>query len=170
MPKSKVGMNVRHGGSLGGVKTPEYRAWLHMRERCFNPNNSRYARYGGRGITICECWNTYENFLADMGQRPSPQHSIERINNDGNYEPSNCKWATRKEQQQNILHARRITFNGLTLCLSEWARRIGAAPATITGRLQRGWPLEKAMTAPQEKGARLHAKRRAVRASSETLT
>jgi hypothetical protein len=158
--KYPTGVNVRHGGSLGGIKTPEYSAWLHMRERCFNPNNSRYARYGGRGITICERWNAYENFSVDMGLRPSPQHSIERINNDGNYEPSNCKWATRKEQQQNIVHARLITFNGQTLCLSEWARRLGSCAGTLTGRIKRGWPLERVLTPPLELGARLHVKRR----------
>lgn len=80
---------------------PEYQAWRDMRKRCLNPNHYAYARYGGRGITICARWDDFAPFLEDMGLRPGPTYSIERINNDGNYEPSNCKWATKKEQGRN---------------------------------------------------------------------
>jgi|GEM_PF-1342758 len=85
----------------GLSKTPEYRVWASMWQRCSNPNNLRYNRYGERGIGICERWEKFENFLADMGPRPSKGHSIDRKDNEGNYEPSNCRWATRSEQQKN---------------------------------------------------------------------
>ncbi len=91
------------GPTSGGDKRgpPEYIAWKMMRQRCMSPRAKKYPDYGGRGITICERWSRYANFIADMGQRPSPKHSIDRINNDGNYEPGNCRWATPKEQSNN---------------------------------------------------------------------
>jgi len=88
-------------GTHGLSKTPEYRAWASMVQRCTNPNNARYDRYGGRGISICVRWNKFENFLADMGPRPTKGHSVDRKDNEGNYEPGNCRWATRSEQQNN---------------------------------------------------------------------
>jgi hypothetical protein len=81
--------------------TPEYRCWKAMHERCYNPHNKRFADYGGRGITVCERWHGYKNFLTDMGRKPSPKHSIDRIDVNGKYEPSNCRWATSKEQRVN---------------------------------------------------------------------
>lgn len=93
-----VGMSTKHGMR----KAPEYNSWDAMIQRCCNPNTKRYHYYGGRGITVCERWrNSFENFYADMGPKPTPKHSIDRINNDGNYEPGNCRWATQSEQNFN---------------------------------------------------------------------
>jgi hypothetical protein len=91
----------RHGEGASGRETPEYRAWAAMLCRCRNPRHKSYADYGGRGVTVCERWRAYENFLADMGRRPDRFHSLDRINNAGNYEPGNCRWATWEEQNTN---------------------------------------------------------------------
>ena len=89
--------NFIHGRSY----SPEFRSWWAMRQRCENSNLPRYYDWGGRGITVCDRWQKFENFFADMGEKPTPRHSIDRINNHGNYEPSNCRWATPKQQQRN---------------------------------------------------------------------
>ena len=94
-------VSTTHGETAGGKATPEYHAWQHLRQRCGNPLNPEFGRYGARGIRVCDRWLRFENFLADMGRRPGKGYSIDRINNDGNYEPGNCRWATAKQQAMN---------------------------------------------------------------------
>lgn len=119
---------IVHGATAHGKLTPEYQTWAAMRSRCFDTGHHAHSRYGGRGITICERWlgeNGYGNFVADMGRRPSRQHCIERIDNDGNYEPNNCRWATKAEQNRNKSDAHLITVNGVTRCQRDWSRETG---------------------------------------------
>lgn len=123
-----------------------YKTWFRMLKRCGNPLDQDWKHYGGRGITVCERWEDFENFYADMGPKPSDKHSIDRINTDGNYEPANCRWATQLEQVRNRRSNRYITHNGETMCASEWARRLGLTPRMVLGRLQRGYSPEEALT------------------------
>lgn len=130
---------VTHGYTRGRRSTPEYRTWSHMKERCVNPRENRYEDYGGRGIAVCDRWlHSFQYFLADMGPRPSPKHSIDRIDNDGNYEPGNCRWATKAEQAVNARSNVNITASGKTLCAAEWGRRIGIDKGTLYRRVRTG--------------------------------
>lgn len=128
-----------------GLKT--YQTWTDMRRRCGNAKNITYASYGGRGITVCDRWQLFENFLADMGERPHGME-IDRIDNDGNYEPGNCRWATCRENSLNRRSTKFVEFRGERLCVTEWACRIGIDPASLSARLKK-WPLERAMTEPR---------------------
>jgi hypothetical protein len=138
--------NWRHGWS----KTRLYGVWCLMRARCEKPTNKSFPSYGGRGIKVCERWSNFQNFFADMGDRPSPKHLLDRIDNDGPYSPDNCRWVgSIREQRSNCRDNRRLTHNGETLILSEWARRIGIDPDTISERLNSlGWTVEDALTRP----------------------
>lgn len=137
----------------GGVGTPTYRIWVGMKNRCNNPKTSDYRYYGGRGIRVCKRWDTsYAAFLEDMGERPSSEHTIERIKNDCGYSPSNCKWATRAEQGSNTSQVRRITYKGVTKSLSQWSRDLGIHIMTLHQRLARGWSVERAFTTKPLKG------------------
>lgn len=137
-----------HGQSfLNGRPTAEYRAWCNMKDRCSRPSAANYARYGGRGISVCEAWAaSFEVFLAEMGQRPSPSHSLDRINNDGNYEPGNCRWATIAEQQRNRSRVRLIPHQGRLITIVELAKISGVPYSRLKGRLDRGWSVERAIT------------------------
>jgi hypothetical protein len=140
-----VRISTTHGESK---TTPEYRTWLNMIDRCYRPKNKSHARYGGRGITVCERWrNSYEDFLADMGRKPSSEHSIERIDNSKGYEPSNCRWATQKEQQRNRRSNRLVTYNGQTRPVAEWGEILGIRHQIIIDRLDRGWTPERTFDA-----------------------
>lgn len=129
----------------GQSKTPIYHVWAAMLARCANAKDLAYHNYGGRGISVCERWLKFENFIADMGQRPSDKHSIERINNNGNYEPTNCKWATKKEQCNNMRTNRILVFNGESKTISQWADSLGISREAIYGRLKRGATVEQAL-------------------------
>lgn len=132
-------------------KTAEYRTWRAMLQRCNNPRRPEYPRYGGRGIAVCDRWLSFANFLADMGKKPLPELSIERIDNNKGYEPGNCCWATPYAQTRNRNSGNRfITFDGKTQMVSEWARAIGLTPAGMYNRLRRGWPLSDALTTPPQ--------------------
>jgi len=136
--------NIKHGLS----RSKEYKTWCGMKTRCYNPNDSYYNRYGGRGIKVCGRWlNSFENFLEDMGKRPSPKHSIDRINNDGDYEPSNCKWATGVEQIRNRSISTWVEVFGENKPLFSWAKELNIKPATLAWRIRQGKKIENMIEA-----------------------
>ncbi len=127
--------------------SPAYQSWENMIQRCTNPNTPFFKHYGGRGITVCTCWRSFENFYADMGDRPDDME-IDRIDNDGDYEPGNCRWATRKQQQRNTRRTHLLTLDGRTQCISAWAEELGMHHHVIRDRINRGWSAKRALTAP----------------------
>lgn len=140
----------RSGAMMRTPKTPEYLCWLGMRQRCNKPRRKEYRYYGGRGIRVCEAWDrSFSAFLADMGRRPSPSHTLDRINNDGDYEPGNCRWATWSEQNNNTRFNRNITYLGETLTVAQWSKRVGIKRNTLWTRLDGcGWTFERAISTP----------------------
>lgn len=136
--------STKHGQGRRRQKSSEYSTWKEMRQRCGNPKHKRYADYGGRGITVCERWNDFATFFADMGSRPSPEHSLERIDNDGGYSPENCRWATNVEQARNTRANHKVRFRGKEMCLSEACELSGLNHGTVKSRLKRGWSDEDA--------------------------
>jgi len=137
---------ITHGQTRHGRKPREYAAWEQMFQRCENSRNDRYRHYGGRGIRVCEQWRDYAAFFSDVGPCPDG-YSLDRINNDGNYEPGNVRWATWAEQRRNTSKNHRVTFQGETLCLADWAKRLGFKhQSCLTRRLQRGWSVERTLT------------------------
>jgi hypothetical protein len=137
----------------GQAGTRTHRIWQNMRGRCRNPNLPDFKYYGGRGIKVCERWNVFENFLADMGECP-PDLSIDRIDVNGNYEPGNCRWATQKEQTNNQRKNVRLTLNGRTQTLQQWADELKLDASMIRWRLDEGWSVERALTEPSLKTQR----------------
>ncbi len=134
-----------HG--FGNTKNQIYACWVNMRQRCLNKKVEAYSNYGGRGIKVCERWlNSFEDFISDMGMPPTPKHQIERRNNDGNYEPSNCYWATRKEQGNNRRTNVWIEKDGIRLTVSQWERSLGFTRGVIKSRLRIGWSKLEAIT------------------------
>ena len=141
--------NTKHGGS----RTITYNTWSSMIARCYSPKNISFGNYGRKGVTVCERWrNSFPDFLADMGPRPKGM-TIDRFpNKDGNYEPSNCRWVTNKEQGRNRSTNRILEFRGESLCCVEWAERFGLTPTIINQRLKRGWSVEKTLLMPKPPG------------------
>ncbi len=144
----KVGRRIKHGL----CKTPEYRAWIAMKHRCYNHKTPRFNRYGARGIIVCDRWlNSFENFFVDMGVRPSENHSLDRIDNNGNYEPSNCRWATIKEQNDNKCDSIVLEHNGRRQNVSAWSKELGINHRTLAIRIETGWSIADALETPVER-------------------
>lgn len=137
----------------GAASTPEYKSWMAMILRCENPRDPSYPRYGGRGIKVCASWSrSFAAFWSDMGPRPSLDMSLDRIDNEGNYEPGNCRWASKQEQQRNKRNNRWIEAFGQRLTMAEWTARLGVSRATIGYRIQHGWSVEDAVSVPRLRG------------------
>ena len=152
MKADKARANGYASKTHGKRYSREYAIWRGLHTRCYNVSDPGYRNYGALGITVCDRWHKFENFYADMGDRPTPGHSIDRIDVDGPYSPENCRWVTNAEQQQrNKRTNRRVTAFGETLCLAEWGRRYNLRPETISERLAYGWGTEKAVSKPSRK-------------------
>jgi hypothetical protein len=133
------------------TKTPTYHSWRQMRNRCQNPKATQWPLYGARGITVCERWQSFDNFLADMGLRPSGT-TLDRINNDGNYEPANCRWADGSTQSSNKRNNRVLTAFGRSMTITTWERVMGLGRNNISLRIDTlGWSVEKAISTPRQK-------------------
>ena len=149
-------MNYKHGKTVlanrhnrdAGWRT--HGVWVKMRARCEDQAGKSYPDYGGRGIKVCDRWQTFENFLADMGPAPEGM-SIDRVDNDGDYEPSNCRWADRKTQNSNRRSIRWLEHDGKRMSVSDWARHLGVPIQRIKNRVHRGWPLERILS-PEDLG------------------
>jgi hypothetical protein len=130
-------------------ENPAYSCWKAMRDRCYMRSHVAYPRYGGRGIDVCDKWRrSFHSFLNDVGERPSMLYTLERIDNDGNYEPGNVRWATKLEQGSNKRNNRLLSVNGRTMALSEWSRATGLHSATIAARIHSGWSVQRAIETP----------------------
>ena len=148
--KSLSAIRKTHGDTVGR-RTVEYGIWCSMRNRCFNQKVKGFDYYGGRGITVCERWLKFTNFLNDMGRRPSPRHCIERVDNDGNYEPNNCKWALVSEQARNRRSNINLELDGVCRCLTDWAKEFRISRRMLESRIKRGMDLREALTTPSRR-------------------
>lgn len=142
----------KHGHAERDAHSGAYKAWRSMRQRCLYPSQQSYPLYGGRGITICDRWSSFANFLADMGERPEGM-SLDRIDSNGNYEPNNCRWATTKDQARNRPgRTRLLSHEGETLSVVEWAEKTGIPSGTIRSRIDRcGWSVALALSTPVDR-------------------
>lgn len=139
----------RRNATHGMTKTTEFMTWTSMKKRCLNTKDLAYPRYGGRGITVCDRWlESFENFYEDMGPRPFPGAHIDRIDNDGHYEPDNCRWTDVRTNQNNRRNTPKYEFRGQMLTLAEVSRICGVEPGCLRDRIKRGWTLEDAATIP----------------------
>jgi len=148
--KALVKRSTKHGKAERSNLTPEYQAWKGIRKRIFNPKDAAYLHYGGRGIRLCDRWKeSFEFFLADMGEKPTPKHSVERRDNDGDYCPENCYWATPLQQSRNTSRSRKVDYKGQVKTVSEWAETLNINYMTLFTRLYRGnMTVEQAMETP----------------------
>jgi hypothetical protein len=145
--KERIAAQGRANKTHGKDGTPEHRTWTSMVYRCHNPRAAGYHNYGGRGIRVCDEWReSFDEFLKHIGPRPSAKYSIDRINNDGNYEPGNVRWATRTEQSRNRRTNRLVTVGARTMTIIEWSKETGLSNALICQRLGLGWPPEEAVS------------------------
>ncbi len=145
----KQKLTIKHGAARFRMSTKTYRTWMNMKFRCYNKNNKSYDNYGGRGITVCSRWlKAFENFLADMGEPPTPSHSIERKNNNGNYDPDNCMWATPIQQARNTRRNHVVECRGEKNIVSAWAEQSHIKASLIYARLKAGWHPERAIFSP----------------------
>lgn len=142
----KTDLHTTHGD----CESPEYYAWRSMRNRCEDPSTKYFDKYGGRGIAVCQRWSEYQNFLDDMGRKPSKQYSLERENNDGNYEPANCKWATKSEQTRNRSVTVFVEHAGRRMLVQDWAKELGMPYTTLYSRLRNGWSIDRAFNTPKK--------------------
>lgn len=166
--EARTAARFKHGAS----RTPELSTWRNMIRRCTEPKSSIFKFYGGRGIRVCDRWlgdSGFVNFLSDVGKRPSPKHTIDRIDVYGNYCPENCRWATRKEQGRNRRDNRLVTMNGQTKCLAEWSELTGLKAKTIECRLERGMSSEDALLTPNGISTRLRKTNRMLTHNGVTL-
>lgn len=139
---------MTHGHTKNNKWSGVYQSWSNMITRCTNSSSNEYKNYGGRGITVCQRWLKFENFLKDMGERPRG-HQIDRINNDKGYYLKNCRWTTPKQQARNRRTNRLITFNGKTKCLANWAEDFNISQSRLRQRLYRdNWSMKRALTTP----------------------
>lgn len=144
----RTNLQTKHGASIIGKKKPEYNSWMCMKTRCFNINDPQHCDYGGRGITVCDRWlgeNGFSNFFADMGLIPIKGYTIERRDNDGNYEPSNCYWASKPTQSRNRRNNKYLEYNGERLVQRDWANRLGVHETTIHYQLKLGKTFSQVM-------------------------
>lgn len=142
-------IRIKHGHRMIKQTSITYWSWVNMIARCTNPNNINYKYYGDRGITVCDRWLKFENFLDDMGERPSPNLTLDRIDNSLGYYKENCRWTTKKEQSINRRSNHLITFNNKTQCISAWAEEFRIRYLILENRINRyHWPIEKALTTP----------------------
>ena len=140
---------------------PLYQTWASMKNRCTNESHRNYDIYGGKGIRVCDRWMRFKNFLEDMGEKPSPRHTLDRIDSNGDYESANCRWADSFVQGQNTSRVKRIEINGEVKCLDEWCRHYQLNRATVKARVRAGRSIEEALTDPVQQDGRTkrHAKR-----------
>lgn len=155
---------------FGKSRSPEYGAWRNMISRCQSPKNPRFERYGARGITVCTRWKCFGSFLADMGERPSPKHSLDRIDNDGNYEPANCRWATREQQMRNTSRTIRLPFRGQQITIGEIAEMARLPIHVAHNRFKLGWSAEEIVTRPLSSRAQMARSERTVCARDDAIS